>query len=436
MHEATQRFCCRAGFLLFCLLPTLLVGSWIGARRTTAFARSQQAHWEATLAQALGLAARVGRVEELRPGAYILHNIALIDPDAPADQPPLATAKRVQLGAGAMGLVILATEGEVASRQLPRLWTVLHERLLRGPSVATAPVQLSIASLTLAAPPEAPQQSLTLSGVRLQLAAGSSGARGQLEFRLAGETGEPARLSITRNRARHPVATEWTLHTGAAPLPCFALAPCLPQLERLGDACEYHGVLTVQTQEATSNATAAGEFRQVNLTQLVSEQFPHLLTGLADVVLNDARWEDGQLVTLAGSLRAPGGTISQSLWEAGRESLQLTVAQSLNQPNLPQIRYGELAFGFQLDGNQLRLGGQCVSGTPQTVLTDTAGYPLVLSTPRNVPAVALVQALVDDSDVQVPAVNQVRTLLFQLPLPDATPRTVRAPAHSGVRLQR
>jgi hypothetical protein len=270
----------------------------------------------------------------------------------------------------------------------------------------------------------------------LQLSSANFGARGQLEFRLAGETGEPARLSITRNRARQPVATEWTLHTGAAPLPCSALAACIPPLARLGDACEYHGVITVQTQEATYNATAAGEFRQVNLTQLVSEQFPHLLTGLADVVIADARWEEGQLVTLAGSLRSPGGSISQSLWEAARESLGLNVAETLRQPNLPQIRYGELAFGFELTGRELRLGGQCTSGTPQTVLVDTSGYPLVLSSPRHVPAVALVQALVDDSDVQVPAVNQVRTLLFQLPLPDATPRTVRAPRPSGVRLQR
>lgn len=434
MTEATQRFCCRAGFLLLCLLPTLAALGWIGLRQTKAYATSQQRTWQTRLARTLGLAARIERIEEPRPGQFILHGVTLLDPDAPPNHGPLARAKRVQLAPTKTGYVVLASEGEITSLHLPRLWSVLHERLVRGPEVAERPVHVAISKLTLIPPDQEPERALALADVRLQLASSASGAYAVLEFRQEGQSGEPARLSVARNRTRLPVATQWSLHTGAAPLPCQALAPCFPQLHHLGRDATFHGVINLQTNDATWNATAAGEFRAVNLDELVSDQFPHHLSGTADIVINDARWQQGTLVTAAGQLNAYGGAIGQSLWEAAARTLHVQVSERLYDPRIPSPRhYTQLALGFQLDGRALYLSGRCEGSEPDTIVADQYGALVKGGVPRAIEPVSFLRTLVPDSHVQVPAVSQVRQLLYTLPLPEALPAELAA--ERNIRLQ-
>ncbi|HTN75568.1 MAG TPA: hypothetical protein VL096_09985 [Pirellulaceae bacterium] len=427
MTDATKRFYCRTGFVLGCLLPTLVVGLWIVARCTPTYAVQQQTQWQRAIGQTLGLMARIERVEEPRPGAYVLHNVVLIDPDAAADAAPLLHAKRLELAHGPTGLIILATEADAPTASLPRLWAVLHERLVRGPELAQAALHLNLYSLTLTAPSEATTRSLTLSDVRLQLLSAASGTRGQIEFRLAGEAGEPARISISRNRTKQPVATEWSLHSGATPLPCFALAPCAPALRGFGEEATFHGVVTVQTYDQTWNATLGAAFRHVNLDALVSEQFDHKLSGSADLIFTDARWTAGRLTQASGTLQAHGGSVSQSLLEAATQQLGLIASQRASDPRRPPITtYTELAFGFSLDGLNMRLVGQ---------LTDAQGMLVGAREEQLLSPVALLRTLVPRGDVQVPAVAEVLPVLHMLPLTTNEPVGTERPRYRQVRLQ-
>jgi hypothetical protein len=367
------------------------------------YATSQKQAWESGLSKTLGLQARIERVEEPRPGEFVLHNVALRDPDAPADSPPLLKANCLELASRSTGLVILASDVEATSEHLPRLWSVLHERLLRGPEVAAKPVFVSAPSVTFAGA----SQSSVLSDVRLQLVGTPTSARGALEFRLAGTSGEPVRMSIERDRAALPVATKWAINTGATPLPCSALAPCVPQLAALGDDCTFHGYLSAAVRDRNWQASLAGRFANLRLEGVVTQ---HQLTGLADIDINQAVWRDGKLAAASGQLSARGGEIGPSAWEAANRSFALSLSERLHTHK--PIVYNELAFGFQLDEQMLAIAGRCANQPPDTVLAD-AGGPLAMGTRAPLDPIALVQFLVPDSDAYV-----VRQLMHTSPVRD------------------
>jgi hypothetical protein len=283
---------------------------------------------------------------------------------------------------------------------------------VRGPEIATKPAYVSLASLKLVS--RGQEQSLTLADVRLQLLSTATSARGAIEFRVAGQTGEPARLGVERNRATHPVATRWSINTGGAPLPCSALIPCLPQLQKLGDDCTFHGYVTAECRDDAWQAAAAGRFQAMNLATLVEQ---HPLSGTADVDINQAVWRDGRLVAAAGRLRAERGSIGQTAWQAAASALQVQLDQRLDYEADYLLRYRELAFGFELSERSLRIAGQCQSPAPDTILTDDHG-PLVLgSNAAPLEPVALVHFLVPESTSQVPAVSEVRQIMHWMPLP-------------------
>lgn len=417
MHEATRIFCCRAGFVLLCLVPTTVVGAWIGIRHSSVYATARQKSWQTILSRTLGLVAQVGRVEEPRPGEFVLHDIRLVDPDAPTSRPPLAKVSQLQLAPRAQGLVILGGNAEIQSEHLPRLWAILHERLVRGPEVTSTPVLVSLSTLELAANDASDATKLSASDVRLQLASSSTKARAAIEFRLENHEGEPVRMAVERDRAAHPVATRWSIHTGDAPLPCSAFVPCLPELARLGPDCTFHGYLTSETRDTNWQAIVSGTFSELDLERLVGQPFHHTLTGRAQASLNQAHWRDGKLVAAAGSLKARQGVIGRSLWEAAADSLSLQLVERLRQTSNDEVRYGELAIGFQLSGQSLEVTGHCQTDGENIVLADQYG-PLVHGASRVEP-IALVRALVPDSELQVPAVSEARQLIYLLPLPDA-----------------
>jgi hypothetical protein len=403
MHEATRTFCCRAGFILGALLPTFIVGGWIVVRASPRYASVQEHHWEGTLARTLGLFAEIERVENPRPGEYVLHGVKQIDPDAKRDAGPLLTAKRVHIAERSSGLVILASDGVLASEQLPRLHGILHERLLRGPEVASAPVQLSLNSLKLGAH--------SLTDVRVQFSSDPKLARSTLEFRLAGSTGEPIRLSIERQRGAATSGTKWSLNTGATPLPCSAISSCLPALSHFGPDSTFHGMCEFTTNDSTFDAAIAGVFEGVDLEKLVTEQLePHQLSGTAKLTINEAHWRDGKLASAAGELRAKNGTISESLWNAAWQHFQVKLSWALEHQQSKD--FGELALAFALDSQALELSGRCHE--PSVIVADRLGQALIWkSEPGGVAPIALVHALIPESRQNIP--YEGRNLLYLLP---------------------
>ena len=68
----------------------------------------------------------------------------------------------------------------------------------------------------------------------------------------------------------------------------------------------------------------AGRLGPLDLDALVTEQFPHQLSGRATLDLERAVIDRGQFAELCGTLRAAHGALSPSLLAAAQEHLQLT----------------------------------------------------------------------------------------------------------------
>ena len=136
-----------------------------------------------------------------------------------------------------------------------------------------------------------------------------------------------------------------------------------------------------------------------------------------------------------GILSAGPGTIDRTLIDAATKHLGL-VPTAEEPPATERVPYEQLAMSLVLDANGLKLQGRCTHGGPGTVLANADGRLLGEPAPEPRPVVALVQTLVPQNAVQVPATRQTDWLLRHLPVPDVVPPDPDAvPSHARLRLR-
>ncbi|MCO6456676.1 MAG: hypothetical protein J5I93_15365, partial [Pirellulaceae bacterium] len=413
MTEATRRASCRLGFVLFCLLPTVLVVGWICVARSPGYRQRQRLAVESQLAATLGVVVQVDQLSPLAGGGLLLGGVRMTDPET--DQ-PLATLRLLEVHEVDGAWKLLASQPEIPAAAVPRLWELLHDRLLRDREAGHRRASLAARELTLLAA----SGSQTFTDVQLQLEPSSLGPQLTAEFRLAGvEMAELAQVRVVRNLQLSPPATGWSLRTGGASLPCGLLVEWLPGLGRLGADCRFQGALWASQTAAGWEADVSGQFDDLDLYNLVSDSFPHKLTGRATAVVSVARMAGGQLIEASGELRSPHGAVSQSLLHALRDDLQLT----LNEQALPagdqRLLYQRLAVAYRLSDEGLTV--TAVRDAPQSgvLLHCDQGWLLAESNQTSVPVVALVRALLPDRQLLVPAARQTAPLLQALPVPAA-----------------
>ena len=180
-------------------------------------------------------------------------------------------------------------------------------------------------------------------------------------------------------------------------------------------------------------AELAGVFRDVDLEQLVTRQFPHKLSGMAVLTLDRFQVDQGRMSEVKGRLQCAGGVVSQSLLDAAAQSWRLQ--QHPRAGGAPLLRYEHLALDFSLSSAGLTLATPEAAGA--AVLTDRQGALLSLhdSQPRS--PLSLVQLLVPQADLQVPATRETAALFRTLPLPEVStpPASTAREDYSPLRLQ-
>ena len=152
------------------------------------------------------------------------------------------------------------------------------------------------------------------------------------------------------------------------------------------------------------------------MQSLVSEQFPHRLSGKAEFVVQKARFRHGRLEEAAGTLSAGPGVVSQSLVSAAIANLHLVPAPDNSHADDMLRQYEQLALAFTLDSAGLTLRGQC-SGAAGVVMRLGDGTVLREAGTSSGPMAALVRTLVPQSEVQVPATRESDWLIERLPVP-------------------
>lgn len=431
MHPNLRLLICRSGFVLFALLPTLIVGGWIIRRGMPEYSLAQRTEWERELSQRLGVSVSIARLDYPQPSMARLGDVKFANPETGE---PLATIRSVEVVRSGDAFTIEASQPIVDIQQLSLLGPRLHDRLLQTGSSAATNCQLVAADVTL----QSPRGAITfqeLIGVVGQTPGGDPAI--DLEFALPSANGEVARgtVSLTRNRQVRPPVTRWQLDTGNAPLPCWLVVDALPQLRQLGADAQFAGAAVWTVASDGLQGEITGRLTEVDLDALVSEQLLHQLSGRATVTLQPAAIERGQLTQLRGSLQAMDGWVSPSLLVAAGEYLGMEIRPDLPLENDRPVPFRQMSLGFDLTDRSLLLSGGCDVARPGVVLANAAG-PIAEVRPQHaVAAVSLLRTLLPDSQWQVPATRQTGSLAAMLPVPDLSPElTARRSAHTPTRL--
>ncbi|MFM7070168.1 MAG: hypothetical protein ACKO38_00035 [Planctomycetota bacterium] len=412
MHETSRRFCCRAGFLLGCLLPTLVVVSWIGYQRTSWFREREREAWRAALVRHLGVDVALDAVTHPEPLVTRLENVLLTDPETGRQ---LASAKRVELGREDGGWVAFLGDAEVPYSQLSRFQEIAQPLLWRRAGYGAPVWQVVIGSLQLTGGPAAH----TLLDVRM-FGEVAEGPQVRIDFRLAGvEMREPARLVLARRLDGDRPATDWEFETGPRALPAATLSTVFPPLAELGEDCQISGRCAFRQRDGGWDGEAQARFAQIDLDRAVTRRFPHKLSGIADVAISRLRWRGGRVVEAAGSIESGGGVVGHSLLAAAASdaTLQWAVPTPVLDSVQPYWKYRQLSMAFELSAQGLQLTGHCEGAEPGTTIAAADGPLAREGSQPWLSAVSVVRWLAPQNEIQVPASLATEGLLRALPLP-------------------
>lgn len=441
MQSSTRLWYCRCAFLLFCLAPTVLVGTWIARRASGGYVAVQKAEWERSLSDRLGLLVSIQTIASQSPGVVRLENVSFLEPES---RRVIAQVQALDCAATNGGWQIDAFRLQVDAEQLSKIRRALDERILRAHGeLPTCDFSASELTVTYGSPTDSgPAQTLIDCAARLEMM--KEGPHLTFSFQLPAGRNQltnPTVLTVARDRSSSPAATHWQLNTGETALPCALLAEAIPPLVRLGRDGRFAGsVVMANTTGGMSGKNIRGElngtFFGVDLDSLVTEQFPHQLSGIAALRLDRAAVENGRLVELRGTLQAQHGAVSHSMLLAASEHLGLELVKGFETLQAGRVMpFGQLTVGFELTGHSLRLTGGA-DETGNRILLANATGPVLLARPQHsTPAVNLLRTLLPDNHYQVPATRQSDALIGLLPMPDVVPvRTASAPGHMPARL--
>jgi hypothetical protein len=433
LHDRTRRRVCITGFLALGVTPTLLAALWCLTRHAPGRvdAEAQQ------LGRQLGLDVKLGGLKYLRPDVMLYEQLELSDPETGKSVfrcRLLEVAQTKESGQqGQPVLLLTASQPEVDAAAVDRVWQCLQRTLKSRHGQSESDLQLAAAEVTL----RAANGSQTLTEVGGTIESLPGGARAQLRFRLAGvDSPEPTRISIVRNRQLSPPAGGFELDTGGGELPCNVLAIGLSELKPLGPRCRFRGCIWANETPNGWEGEVTGQLADVDFGSLVTDHFPHRLAGAGTVTVQSARFRGGRLEEGSAIVTAGPGAIDRSLIAAAVDRLGLAAGPE-RLPAVESVPYEQLAFAATLDAHGLRLRGCCAAAEPGTILSDGRNRLLGEPIRQPAPAVALVQTLVPESAVQVPASRQTDWLLRHLPVPDVVspPGTEDVAPHARVRLR-
>lgn len=437
-HDRTRRRICRAGFVLLCLVPTVVVSAWCLWRHRPGHVDAEARR----LGRELGLDVSIDGLKHIRPGSVRYEGLELSDPETGQ---PVFRCRLLEAGWGRADdvqgqsrprLRLVCRQAEIEATAADRLRELL-QRLLRRPAAeAEDHVELLAAEVTL----RTEDHRHELGGLHGRLDTLPGGARIQLGFRIAdADVLEPVRIDVVRNRQTTPAATGFELDTGGTAVPCGVLALGLPGVEELGARCRFRGY--IWAQEAADESGPAGwdgyltgQLTDVDFGRLVSDRFPHQLAGTGLVSIQSARIVRGRLEEAEGELHVGPGVIGRKLMAAAVQRLHLIEGAEPATSGDP-VPYEQLALAVVIDRQGIQLHGRCRRAGLDAILVDRSSRLLSEPVFQPQPVAALLQALVPTGGPQVSATRQTEWLMRHLPVPGVAAAQRSAAALPEARLE-
>ncbi|HLA83417.1 MAG TPA: hypothetical protein VJL29_01370 [Thermoguttaceae bacterium] len=424
LHDRVRRRVCVAGFLILCVLPTIAVLAWAAVWSLPAHVRAEARR----IGRQLGMDVSVGRVEHLRPGAVRLADVRVREFEQPEALLHCETLDAEW--------ITVADRSDVPRRVLMlragRIEVDANRTVAMG-KLARRLLEMRAGNFDFDVRCLAERIDVRSSGPTEQLAEVcgvvqtiESGTETWMKFKLAGHPmTRPALLLLKRNRHVEPPVDWFALNTAGEELPCELLGRGIPAMRSLGPNARFRGGLSAEWttdgwhgEIGSADGESPTEFIDVELNRLVTDRFPHVLSGKARVRIESAVFRGDCLERIRGGVVAGPGTIGSSLLTSVVQHLGLEPGPE-PAARRELVDYDRLAFQFALDESGLVLDGSCHDDS-KTVMV--AGQKWLLrSAGRTCPAVSLAWAMAPKDSIPVPATRQSAALLRHLPLPMEDP---------------
>jgi hypothetical protein len=376
------------------------------------------------VAEVLGLDVRLASVSYPQPGVMLLEGLELADSEAKA---PLASIRAAEIISDGKSQTIVLSQPDVNLARLEWLRTLIDGRMRRRRD--KAPLRLAAGELTLRFRGGA----ATLIDSSAQVESASEHNTFTAAFRLADAPAtESVRLRIERSSAGGESASSFELDARAAALPCSMLAALVERRNSLGEKSMLRGAIRATQMPDGWQGEFSGRLENIDLNDLVTDQFPHRLSGKGTMIVGKAIMHSGRVEEFHGTMSAGPGIVSDSLLASAADNLKMRREGSRTATSTTD--YEELSAAFDLDARGLVVRGTCKDNRPGIVMCGREGAILWQTTGGPVPVVALVKTLVPDSQTQVPATRQTDWLLNLLPIPDVQPHDPSAPPEARLRL--
>lgn len=420
LHDKTRRWICLAGFFLFCIAPTIGIIAWCAMRHLPSTASNAAKE----LGSRLGMEVRFKSLVNVRPGVVRYESFELSDPETNRcllKSPSLEIQWKATTdnnGIRTQMLLFSASHPEIETAGLQQLGRLLQRVMQEQSGQSPIDFQVFADRLTLLAG----VKSQTLTDVQARLANPPGSVRAIAVFHLPGEeTRDLIRIDLVRNRQTNPPANGFELNTGGNQLPCDLLAAVLPEFGMFGSQSRFNGYLWAnQDCGSGKNDNWSGELRGqllgIDLNLLVSEHFPHKLSGMADIVIESSKFSHGKLDEAKGRVDARKGIISRSLLQAAVKYMKFGSNDNLVLFD-DQVPYELLAMELYMNARGLWLEGRCSSNDRNIVMADRRLVLLTTPAEQPLPVATLIQTLVPENAVQVPATSQTDWLVTHLPMP-------------------
>jgi hypothetical protein len=419
LHETTKIHLCRAAFVALCLAPTCAALAWSVAVHLPTYRRSH----ERAIAVQLGWQAQLAKASSPRPGTTLYEGLDLFDPET---RQLLARLPFVEVQTNGTTIVVkLPFPATLNGERLEAFWKLGHDQTIT--SISRRQLRLEAQNLTL----HLPEGDESFTDLKCRVENGQDQARFELTFRraVAGmKPAEPAELTVVRQRQTTPPGGVFQLVTGPTPLSCSLAAFVWPDVECLGKTGEFQGRILAAEQGGTWKTQLSGRATNIDLDLLISQRFPHKLTGRADAELEQVTIHAGRIETATGTIAAGPGIISRSLIQSAQAHLHLRAPAEASPGAENLVRYERLGVAFQMSQQGLALKGDLPHAKGAMLIDDhrrtLLDEPAVLSQP----VVNLARALVPQSDVQVPATRETDRFTRALPVPSVVaPASGQAP---------
>ena len=427
LHQRVRRRICQATFCALCALPTTGLLAWTGLLRTAGYVSACQRQ----LGSLLGMDVRFERVRYPQPGQTLYEGVELLDAESGRWIMRCRTLDVTRTG----GRIALApSDVQVAAERGERLMQIVLRRLTRELPGEEA-IWLVPTTVTL----QSPGGAQTYDDVECRLETQPEQAAAAIRFRLPqAEGGEAPALSIMRQRKNGTATTTIRLDTRGSSLPVAMFRPWLDVGELLGGDAAFCGSAAIEHDGSAWSCEAAGSLDGIDLGALVSRRFPHHLSGIARLHMDEARVTRGRLVSAEGELTSPAGTVGGSLLAAAVDWLGFRTIE-LADGGLPfavekNHAYQDLALQFAIDETGLLISAAGAEASGAIVLDDRGEALLFAPVEGHVPFVACIRALVPDNTLQVPATKETAALERWLPLPPLVPAADHRPSAPPVRL--